>query len=167
MLVHLQRIRLTQNRLEAQETMWTSLLPSKSASKKTPVPPSMDTSINASLLSTSQQSLLSLLDPLLLASASKPEANTESTQSAAFSSTSIASRVNHLASNLEPTIDQLADGVHHLSQFNQHASRVADRIKGVWARRLERRDEEARNEAGASEFGARDVLRALSGKLNE
>ncbi len=155
------------DRLEAEEATWVSLLPptSKSASKKpSPVPASSSSLIDRSLLSESQQALLALLDPHLI---STPESSESIPRQDGPFSSSIASRVNALMSNLEPTVDLLADGVHQLQQFNQHASQVADRVKGVWAKRLDKRDEEARKDAQAEEFGARDVLRALSGKLNE
>jgi kinetochore protein Mis13/DSN1 len=77
------------------------------------------------------------------------------------------SRLSDLTAGLEPTVDLLADGVHRLQQLNRHAARVADGVKGVWARRLEAREVDARREVGAVEFGARDVLRALAGKLAE
>jgi len=68
---------------------------------------------------------------------------------------------------LEPTIDALADGIHRLSQYSAAASSIADRVTGIWAQKLQARDEKARIESGSANIGTRDVLRALASKLNE
>jgi hypothetical protein len=54
-----------------------------------------------------------------------------------------------------------------LTLYNASAARVADRIKGIWAQRLETRDLDAKTRGGTRDVGSRDVLRALAGKLNE
>jgi kinetochore protein Mis13/DSN1 len=133
-------------RLESEEKTWKSLLSNPLPSQTTS--PSI-TTINPTLLSSSQQSLLSLITP-------QP------------SITAISSRLSALTSSLEPTIDSLADGVHALSQYSSAASKIASRVTGVWAARLQARDEQARQAVGTgAKVGARDVLRALAGTLNE
>jgi hypothetical protein len=44
---------------------------------------------------------------------------------------------------------------------------LADKIKHIWAERLENRDEEAKRAAGSDTVAGRDVLRALAGRLND
>jgi kinetochore protein Mis13/DSN1 len=114
--------------------------------------------IDTTLLDPKQLSLLGYLDPPLTAS-------TTATQSSL--ATKVSARIETLTSNLEPSIDAFADGVHRLSQYNMSAARIADRVKNIWAQRLEKRDVEARSHGGNGEVGGRDILRALSVKMNE
>lgn len=114
-------------------------------------PPSSDTdtAIDPSLLSESQRHLFSSLG--------------SSTLAADAISTSITS----LATSLEPSVDAFADGIHHLTTFSASSARLADKIKNVWAERLEKRDQEARKAAGSDSIAGRDILRALAGRLND
>lgn len=47
------------------------------------------------------------------------------------------------------------------------AERVADRVLGTAARRLEERDKEGKEKAGSEGIGIGDVLKGLAGVLNE
>jgi kinetochore protein Mis13/DSN1 len=166
------------NRLEEEEGRWKGLLSANQTAKPQENALLTETlSINGRLLSTSQQYLLALLDephshPVQVPTPGTRDEKDRLQESSSTSASStfteqIASRISNMTTSLEPTIDLLADGVHHLQQFNQHATRVADKVKGVWAKRLEQREIEARKDAGAEDFGARDVLRALAGKMSE
>ena len=72
-----------------------------------------------------------------------------------------------LSESLEPSIDLFADGVHKVEQYRNTAERVADRILGTAAKRLEERDRETKERAGADGIGVGDVLRGLAGVLGE
>lgn len=72
-----------------------------------------------------------------------------------------------LASSLEPHIDVFADGVHKIEQYRQTAERVADRVLGTAAKRLEERDREAKERVGTQGIGVGDILRGLAGVLGD
>ncbi|KAF2666527.1 hypothetical protein BT63DRAFT_481040 [Microthyrium microscopicum] len=137
--------------LEAEEKTWKELLPkSKPVTKPTSEPDSSE--INQELLSDSQRAIMSSLK---LSTSSN-----DSTQA-------ISARIQAIAGKLEPTVDAFADGIHRLGTYADTAGQIADRIKGIWAKRLERRDEEAKASSGSADIASRDVLRALAGKLDE
>ena len=77
------------------------------------------------------------------------------------------SHLNKLSQSLEPSIDLFADGVHKMEQYRNTAERVADRVLGTAAKRLEERDREVKERAGAGGIGVGDVLRGLAGVLGE
>ena len=60
-----------------------------------------------------------------------------------------------------------ADGVHKMEQYRQTAERVADRVLGTAAKRLEERDRSAKARVGTQGIGVGDVLRGLAGVLGE
>jgi kinetochore protein Mis13/DSN1 len=145
-------------RLEKEQLAWKSLL------KPTKSKPATQTQqpIDSSLLNPSQASLLAYLDTSQSAASSSASSTTNSKLSS-----EVSSRIEALTSNLEPTVNAFADGIHRISQYNVSAARVADRVKSIMAQRLEKRSEEARRHGGNGEVGGRDVLRALAVKLNE
>ncbi len=69
--------------------------------------------------------------------------------------------------SLEPQIDLFADGVHKIEQYRATAERVADRVLGTAAKRLEERDREAKERMGTEGIGVGDILRGLAGVLGE
>jgi kinetochore protein Mis13/DSN1 len=121
--------------------------------------PDPSLAIDTTLLDPKQLSLLDYLDPSLTASTTTTKQSSLATE--------VSARIATLISNLEPNIDAFADGVHRLAQYNASAARIADRVKTIWAQRLEKRDLEARSHGGNGEVGGRDVLRALSVKMTE
>ena len=150
--------------MEAEERAWKDLL--------SPPPPSSEADspgINPDLLSPSQRDLLSLLPPSAPPS-SKPDAPPSdaaaSDPNARTTPEALTARLRAATAALEPAVDALADGAHRLAAYADAAARVAQGVKRAWAARLERRDRDARREAGAEDVGGRDVLRALAGELS-
>jgi kinetochore protein Mis13/DSN1 len=159
---------LTVNRLEEEKAAWESL--EKSAPSAAPM---KDTStvtladIDTTLLDPAQAAILSALQ--------LPSPQTEDQQTAPSSDftftfttpAALQSHLNKLSQALEPNIDLFADGVHKIEQYRNTAERVADRILGTAAKRLEERDREVKERAGADGIGVGDVLRGLAGVLRE
>lgn len=105
-------------------------------------------------------------------SASKPSLDSTadqqpSTYAPNVTTDALEARLKHITTSLEPTIDLFADGVHRIAQYRLAAERVADRILGVAAERLEKREQDIKEGSGTEDIGTGDVLRALSGVLNE
>lgn len=175
----LQELEQEIKRLQEEKAAWEALTAS-SKSKTMPPPPLPSKSpprpnsaaqpllpqIDTSLLDPSQTAILAVLQP------QPPDTDTSSdepTTSPAFtftSPTSLQSRLTHLSASLEPTVDLFADGVHKISQYRLTAERVADRILGSAAERLEQRDRDARERAGTEGIGVGDMLGALGRMLN-
>jgi kinetochore protein Mis13/DSN1 len=89
----------------------------------------------------------------------------DSIQSALHDPLALAERLRALTQSLEPTIDAFAQGVHTLSQYRLTAERTADHVLGSAAAELEKRDREAKEEAGTAGMGVDGVLGALGGLL--
>lgn len=120
--------------------------------------------IDTSLLDPAQAAILSQLQ-LLPAS---EEQSTPSTSTFTFTTPSaLQSHLNNLSQALEPNIDVFADGIHKIEQYRNTAERVADRVLGTAAKRLEERDREVKECAGADGIGVGDVLRGLAGVLGD
>jgi kinetochore protein Mis13/DSN1 len=81
--------------------------------------------------------------------------------------TALQAHLSKLSQSLEPNIDLFADGVHKIEQYRSTAERVADRILGTAAKRLEERDRDVKERVGAEGIGVGDVLRGLAGVLGE
>jgi hypothetical protein len=150
--------------LEAEERAWKDLL-----SPPPPIKEADSPTINPDLLSPSQRDLLSLLSP---PPSSKPDGGasssdpTTSDPNLRATPAALTTRLRAATAALEPAVDALADGAHRLAAYADAAARVAQAVKRAWAARLERRDRDARREAGAADVGGRDVLRALAGELS-
>lgn len=78
-----------------------------------------------------------------------------------------AERLRVLQSGLEFKIDQFADGVHKLEQYQETVGRVADKILALSAVRLEDRDRREKEEIGTRDLPMQEVLRSLSRILPE
>lgn len=127
-----------------------------------PTPPSIHTSnptlseIDATLLDPEQAAILAALQ-------AQPEPSTFSY----LSPVSLGNHLSKLSSSLEPNVDLLADGLHKIEQYRNTAERIADRVLGTASKRLEDRERESKEQVGSEGIGARDLLRGLSGVLNE
>ena len=64
-------------------------------------------------------------------------------------------------------MDQFADGVHKLEQYQETVGRVADKILALSAVRLEDRDRKEKEEIGTRDLPMQEVLRSLSRILPE
>jgi kinetochore protein Mis13/DSN1 len=64
-------------------------------------------------------------------------------------------------------VDQFADGVHKLEQYQETVGRVADKILALSAVRLEDRDRKEKEEIGTRDLPMQEVLRSLSRILPE
>jgi kinetochore protein Mis13/DSN1 len=142
----------------------------------TPIP-ALD-EIDASLLDPSQAAILASLqrahsgpDPTLSTPASNIESvppSSTSTFTFTFTTpTALQTHLTKLTQSLEPNIDLFADGVHKIEQYRSTAERVADRVLGTAAKRLEERDKVGKEKVGSEGIGVGDVLRGLAGVLNE
>ncbi|KAH8796564.1 Mis12-Mtw1 protein family-domain-containing protein [Hyaloscypha finlandica] len=78
-----------------------------------------------------------------------------------------AERLRALQSGLEFKVDQFADGVHKLEQYQETVGRVADKILALSAVRLEDRDRREKEEIGTRDLPMQEVLRSLSRILPE
>lgn len=121
--------------------------------------------IDVSILDPAQAAILSKLQlPSIQTEAQPPPTDFSFTFT---TPTALQSRLAKLSQCLEPNIDLFADGVHKIEQYRNTAERVADRILGTAAKRLEERDREVKERAGADGIGVGDVLRGLAGVLGE
>ncbi len=160
-------------RLEEEKDAWDTL--AKSATSAAPAPMSLDGAPTATFADID----ISLLDPTQAAIVSNlqlPPTQSNNQQiappSSAFTFTfttpaALQTHLNKLGHSLEPNIDLFADGVHKIEQYRNTAERVADRVLGTAAKRLEERDREVKERAGADGIGVGDVLRGLAGVLGE
>lgn len=78
-----------------------------------------------------------------------------------------AERLRALQSGLEFKVDQFADGVHKLEQYQETVGRVADKILALSAVRLADRDRREKEEIGTRDLPMQEVLRSLSRILPE
>ena len=76
-------------------------------------------------------------------------------------------RLKALQSGLEFQVDQFADGVHKLEQYQETVGRVADKMLALSAVRLEDRDRREKEEIGTRDLPMQEVLRSLSRILPE
>lgn len=72
-----------------------------------------------------------------------------------------------MQSGLEFKVDQFADGIHKMEQYQQTAGRLADRILAISAVRLEERDKREKEAIGTRDLPMQEVLRSLSRILPE
>ena len=153
--------------LQAEKSSWDSLAASVPSSSKhnlsqsadSDEPPPLDpASIDSSLLSPSQASILTtLLQPAADApTPSDPAAHLQS-------------RLDTASSGLRFKIDLYHDSLHRLERFVTTAGRVADDVLARGASRLEERDAQRRDRAagGQPDVKERDVLRALGKALDK
>lgn len=159
------------NSLEEEKAAWESLERSNPTPTSRPQTHALDVptatlgEIDTSLLDPEQAAILSKLQL-------PPTQPSEQSPSTAFTFTfttpsALHSHLLKLSQSLEPNIDLFADGVHKIEQYRNTAERVADRVLGTAAKRLEDRDREVKERAGADGIGVGDVLRGLAGVLRE
>ncbi|GAB7350417.1 hypothetical protein MBLNU459_g1030t1 [Dothideomycetes sp. NU459] len=75
-------------------------------------------------------------------------------------------RIGAIAKTLEFKLDRFADSTHRLEQYRLMAERVADRVLGSGAQKLEERDRKLRERTGGS-GDVMDTLRGLGRVLND
>ncbi|KAF2011548.1 hypothetical protein BU24DRAFT_376797 [Aaosphaeria arxii CBS 175.79] len=167
-------------RLEEEKAAWDAISAASKSIQPTPVTtdqpvPSL-ADIDTSLLDPSQASILATLQSSMNPPSSttddtdeqRPSASTSGSTAFKFTTpTALQSHLSALAISLEPNIDIFADGVHKIEQYRNTAERVADRVLGTAATRLEERDKAVKEKVGSEGIGVGDVLRSLSGVLNE
>lgn len=78
-----------------------------------------------------------------------------------------AERLRSLQSSLEYKVDQFADGIHKLEQYQETVGRVTDKILAMSAVRLEERDRQEKEEIGTRDVPMQEVLKSLSRILPE
>jgi kinetochore protein Mis13/DSN1 len=122
--------------------------------------------IDACLLDPSQAAILSALQ-IPLPPDSLPDAQPPSSAFTFTTPFALQTHISNLSQSLEPNIDIFADGVHKVEQYRNTAERVASKILGTAAQRLEQRDREGKEKVGSEGIGVGDVLRSLAGVLNE
>ncbi|PVI01459.1 hypothetical protein DM02DRAFT_524946 [Periconia macrospinosa] len=186
--ITLQELEEEIKRLEEEKSAWDAIA-SSTPKAIPPVPPSSAqphipilADIDTSILDPSQASILSSLQQSSTTSTtsetSKPPSSTSTSTSTAqppsssftFTFTTPAALQSHLAQmsqSLEPNIDVLADGLHKIEQYRNTAERVADRVLGTAAKRLEERDRAVKEKVGSEGIGVGDVLRGLAGVLGD
>ena len=76
-------------------------------------------------------------------------------------------RLRAIRTGLEFQVDQFADGVHKLEQYQETAGRVADKVLALSAFRLDERERKAKEEVGTRDLPMQEVLRSLSRILPE
>ncbi|TVY25285.1 Kinetochore protein [Lachnellula hyalina] len=81
--------------------------------------------------------------------------------------TRVSKQLQELQSGLEFKVDQFADGVHKMEQYQQTAGRVANKILAISAVRLEERDKREKEATGTRDLPMQEVLRSLSRILPE
>ena len=79
----------------------------------------------------------------------------------------VSERLKTVQSGLEFKVDQFADGVHKLEQYQETAGRVAKKILALSAVRLEERERKEKEEIGTRDLPMQEVLRSLSRILPE
>lgn len=137
------------NRLKAERDQWTSL--SKSRAE---IPPIVTSNVNAIHPTDINASLLDPEQALILAKITHSPA--------LFTRTNAQERLRKLHSSLEFKVDQFADGVHKIEQYQETVGRVADKILRVCAGKLEERDKKQKERVGTRDLPIQEVLRSLS-----
>ncbi|KAI1003328.1 hypothetical protein K3495_g4877 [Podosphaera aphanis] len=74
----------------------------------------------------------------------------------------VATRLAALQARLEVHVDQFADGIHKLDQYQVTVGRVADQILALSARSLAARERRAKERVGTRDIPVHEVLRSLS-----
>ena len=134
-------------RIEEEKRMWLELQKIDPASSNPPLPTDPDGilgDIDSEALDTEQATILASLR--------------EGSSVAA----SAENRLKRIASTLEFTVDQFADGLHKLGQYHEAADRIAGRVLALAAERLDQREKATLRAAGTENMPLQDVLRSLA-----
>ncbi|KAF2873596.1 Mis12-Mtw1 protein family-domain-containing protein [Massariosphaeria phaeospora] len=167
----LQQLEEEVKRLEDEKAAWDALV-SIPGSMPPPPPPLIHTpkpalsDVDPSVLDPSQASILAALQ---LPQSADPSSDTHPPSSTFTFTTpsALQAHLTKLSQSLEPHINLFADGVHKIEQYRSTAERVADRVLGTAAQRLEERDKEGKEKVGSEGIGVGDVLRSLAGVLKD
>jgi len=148
------RVLTLNHRLKQERDQWKALakpppsLPPLLPERTTEIQPSH---IDASLLDPEQAAILSSI----------------SSSTALDLRNQASERLRELQSTLEFKVDQFADGVHKLEQYQETVGRVAHRVLAICAIRLEERERREKEEVGTRDLPMQEVLRSLSRILPE
>jgi kinetochore protein Mis13/DSN1 len=142
------------NRLREERDQWKAL--AKPPPSLPPILPDESAELDVSQIDTS------LLDPEQAAILA-----TVSTAPALDIRKQASERFRAIETGLEFQVDQFADGVHKLEQYQETAGRVADKILALSALRLDERERKAKEEVGTRDLPMQEVLRSLSRILPE
>ncbi|KAI9767753.1 MAG: hypothetical protein M1840_005434 [Geoglossum simile] len=134
-------------RIEEEKSVWLALQNIDPASSDPPLPTDPDeilSEVDSEALDTEQATILASLR--------------EGSSIAA----SAENRLKRIASTLEFTVDQLADGLHKLGQYHEAADRMAGRVLALAAERLDQREKATLKAAGTENMPLQDILRSLA-----
>jgi kinetochore protein Mis13/DSN1 len=156
--------------LKQEENVWKSLQKKYEPPEHSPLDP---TSLSMTTLAISTEHLDDPVQASILASLrgvdvttdhkfANPEESSLRQLTANTSPKSLTHRLDAILGMLEPTIDVFADGAHKLSQYRSMADRVADRILGTAAERLELRDRASKERSSTKNVSTGDVLGMLA-----
>ncbi|WQF88704.1 Putative kinetochore-associated protein Dsn1/Mis13 [Colletotrichum destructivum] len=142
-------------RLKEEKKKWLAL--KKSRMDIPPLFPETDTAqtatVDASVLESNEAEMLSWL--------TNPTSSFENVRGKTLT------RLQNTQSTLEFKVDQLADGIHKLSQRVDTAGREADKVLSLSAARLKERETREKANAGTKEMPVMEVLRSLGRILPE
>src|ERR1700761_423046 len=144
------------NRLKRERAEWDSLIDSTTSVPEPSKPEGSDESGNLSPLNTS---LLDSPQKRILEQLQAPTTQVSTSPSA------IQQRLQNIATNLEFTVDQFAQGVHLLSTTQQTADRLASASLSEAADVLEERERELKG-GGKGAVDPMEALRGLARVLN-
>ncbi|PSN66396.1 hypothetical protein BS50DRAFT_622076 [Corynespora cassiicola Philippines] len=161
-------------RLEEEKAAWDALTSPSSSLMPPPPAPSIEghiptlSDIDPSLLDPTQASIVASLQNPPSSTTADPRPPSSPSFSFSYSTpAALQAHLEQLSLSLEPHVDLFADGVHKMEQYRATAERVADRILGDAAVKLEEREKKAKAEVGSEGIGVGDVLRGLAGVLND
>jgi kinetochore protein Mis13/DSN1 len=141
-------------RLKEERKRWQALSKPQTVAPLLRDPSHVSTSLpDASQLDLEEQEMLRFLE-------------NESTSSTSLRS-HMQSQLSRIHSSLEFKIDQLADGVHRLSERVSVAGNEAGKVLAVSAARLKSREDRERSSAGTKDISVMEVLRSLGQILPE
>jgi kinetochore protein Mis13/DSN1 len=135
-------------RIEEEKEMWLALRKTEPVSPPSP------------LLPTDPDKLLCEIDSKALDS--EQATILASLQEGGSVAASAEDCLKRIASTLEFTVDQFADGLHKLGQYHEAADRIASRVLGLAAERLDGREKATLQAAGTENMPLQDVLRSLA-----
>ncbi|KAK1700356.1 Mis12-Mtw1 protein family-domain-containing protein [Colletotrichum godetiae] len=142
-------------RLKQEKKKWLAL--NKTRPEIPPLFPETDTAQTA----TADASILEPNEAEMLSWLTDPASSFENVRAKALA------RLQNTQSTLEFKVDQLADGIHKLSQRVDTAGREADKVLSLSAARLKEREVREKATAGTKEMPVMEVLRSLGRILPE
>ncbi|EXF74120.1 hypothetical protein CFIO01_09497 [Colletotrichum fioriniae PJ7] len=143
-------------RLKLEKKKWLAL------NKTRPdIPPLFSETDTAQTVTAADASLLEPNEAEMLSWLTDPASSFENVRAKTLA------RLQNTQSTLEFKVDQLADGIHKLSQRVDTAGREADKVLSLSAARLKEREAREKANAGTKEMPVMEVLRSLGRILPE